>query len=365
MPNTATVSSLTPDPVEANEASTVTFSTGAPPADIQVGEVGPADHRGRCSAAAYTISVANHGPSEAASAADRSSHLPTGASVVGRRPRPRGTCVAPATCGLGPLPVGRTASITIDVMFDSDAAVGPRRTRDGVARRCGHDPNTGNDTGTSTANVTGNADLSMVKTADPGTAVPGDPIEVPLRARNAGPSTGPRRHAPDALPADFTFVSAVADPGILRRRRPTASVACAVGDIPSRGRGHRGRRDGRPPPASPVPTSSTTAAVSSPSTAGPGYRRQLGSFTVTSSPSRRHLGHEARRARPGGRRSAVTWTSTVSQRRPVVRRRCGFSDPLRPVSTPRPRRHPRRGTCTVRRRCRTCPLGTLAAGTQR
>ena len=122
IPNTVVVSSLTPDPVDTNQESTATLTTGAPQADIETVKSGPTTVVAG-QAATYTISVENHGPSDAASVTVADT-LPLGATVVSAAST-RGSCAAPATCDLGPLPVGATATITVDVVFDADTAIGP------------------------------------------------------------------------------------------------------------------------------------------------------------------------------------------------------------------------------------------------
>ena len=117
-------------------------------------------------------------------------------------------------------------------MFDADAAIGPATNAATASSASTVDPNPGNDTGATTADVTGNADVSVVKTADPATAVPGDPIEFRISAHNAGPSTARAVTVSDALPADFEFETAVATQGTCDAPAD-GGVACAVGDIPS------------------------------------------------------------------------------------------------------------------------------------
>ena len=231
IPNTVAVSSLTPDPVDTNQESTATFTTGAPQADLETVKSGPATVVAG-QAATYTISVVNHGPSDA-STVTVTDTLPLGATVVSAAST-RGSCAPPATCDLGPLPVGATATITVDVVFDPDTAIGPATNAATASSVSTVDPNPGNDTGATTANVTGNADVSVVKTADPATAVPGDPIEFHISAHNAGPSTARGRDGVRRVARRLRVRVRRGHPGDVRRAGRRQRGVC--------GRRHRQRR---------------------------------------------------------------------------------------------------------------------------
>lgn len=74
------------------------------------------------------------------------------------------------------------------------------------------------------------SDLSIVKTVDPSTALPGQRITFALKIENAGPSTATGVTVSDALPAGLTDVTASPSQGTC----PTvtvSSVACSLGSL--------------------------------------------------------------------------------------------------------------------------------------
>ncbi len=99
IPNTVAVSSLTPDPVDTNQESTATFTTGAPQADLETVKSGPATVVAG-QAATYTLSVVNHGPSDA-STVTVTDTLPLGATVVSAAST-RGSCAPAGDVRSGP-----------------------------------------------------------------------------------------------------------------------------------------------------------------------------------------------------------------------------------------------------------------------
>ena len=106
--NTATASSTTADPDPANNSGTATTTVTAPPppsADLAVTKTDTPDPVTAGNNIAYTITVANNGPSQAENAS-ASDTLPGGTTFVSATPSV-GSCAGTATvvCSLGPLAV--------------------------------------------------------------------------------------------------------------------------------------------------------------------------------------------------------------------------------------------------------------------
>jgi len=70
------------------------------------------------------------------------------------------------------------------------------------------DPNAINDSSTSASSTAGSADLSIVKSASPSPAVPGETVTYTLLVTNAGPTFAEDVSVSDPLPPGLTFVSA-------------------------------------------------------------------------------------------------------------------------------------------------------------
>ena len=159
---------MTPDSTPGNDSAQAPITVAPPVADLAVTKTGPATVVAG-SPAVYTIDVVNNGPSTATTTT-LTDVVPAGVSIVGGSSS-RGSCnIATLTCALGDLPVGATATITVNAVFDSDAPLGAAADTAG-ASSAATDPTPADNSDSVTTTVTGTSDLSIVKTAD---SCPGD-----------------------------------------------------------------------------------------------------------------------------------------------------------------------------------------------
>jgi uncharacterized repeat protein (TIGR01451 family)/fimbrial isopeptide formation D2 family protein/LPXTG-motif cell wall-anchored protein len=209
VPNTATVSTGTPDPVPGNNSSTVT-RTPTTQADLQISKQHLTGTFVAGGTADYQIDVHNAGESDAAGV-QVTDPLPAGLSYASfASADPNWSCSATGggvQCGyLGSLPAGTTSSFTVTVNLASDftgPAVNTATVSAGTA-----DPVPGNNSSTDNSAVTEVADLSIDK-AHSGSAVAGSGLGYTLAVHNAGPSdvAGPVT-VTDPLPAGLSYLSA-------------------------------------------------------------------------------------------------------------------------------------------------------------
>jgi uncharacterized repeat protein (TIGR01451 family) len=203
--NTATVTSPTPDPGAANNASTAVAPV-ITRADLSTTKTvtGPLVAGGPIS---WTITVANAGPSTAAAVSVADS-LPAG--ITGTTVTPsQGSCSA-FPCALGSIAAGSSATVTVAGTIGSTFA-GTSITNTAVASSTTVDPSAGNNSASVTAPVTTSADLRIVKSAVPasGPVIAGQTITYTLSVVNDGPSTAQAVTVADTLPAGVTIVGSL------------------------------------------------------------------------------------------------------------------------------------------------------------
>jgi large repetitive protein len=209
--NTATVSdTTTPDPNPDNDTATVT-TTPDTSADLQIQK----QHDGTFTAgdqASYTLTVVNHGPSDAADATITDT-LPASLSFLpssgdGWTCSASGqdvTCSHPASIPAAPDP-GATTSVTLNVQVASGAM--PPIVNEATVSSTTHDPDLTNNTDGDRSDVNLSADLAISKSHS-GDAVAGDPLSYTLGVSNNGPSdVASPITVTDPLPAGLTYVSA-------------------------------------------------------------------------------------------------------------------------------------------------------------
>jgi uncharacterized repeat protein (TIGR01451 family) len=236
--NTATVSTDSSDNNPANDSSTVITSV-TPSADVAVTKNGPAT----ISAGAditYTVTVTNNGPSDAANVS-LSDTLPADTTFVSatQNSGPAFSCGTPAsggtgtiTCTIDPLLTGQTATFTFVFHVSTTAGNSIANTAD-VTTTTG-DPNSGNDSSTSTATVVVEADVAVVKNG-PTSIEAGTDITYDLTVTNNGPSDASTVSLTDDVPANTTFVSATQNTGPLFTCAPlppaggTGTITCTLG----------------------------------------------------------------------------------------------------------------------------------------
>ena len=237
--NTATVSSDSADPNPVNDSSTV-VTTVTPSADVEVTKDGP----GTISAGSditYTVTVTNNGPSDAANVS-LTDTLPADTTFVSisQDSGPAFSCggTGPVICTIDPLPAGETATFTIVLHVSPSAASGSSIVNTADVSTTTSDPNSGNDSSTSTATVVVEADVSVVKNG-PTSIEAGSDITYAVTVTNNGPSDATTVSLTDAVPANTTFVSANQDSGPVFSCAPlppsggTGTITCTLGTFTS------------------------------------------------------------------------------------------------------------------------------------
>jgi uncharacterized repeat protein (TIGR01451 family) len=212
IPNSATVASSTSDPNAGNDSATAT-TTVAASADLSVSNVDSPDPVTAGTNLVYTITVANAGPSNAASAS-LSDTLPAGTTFVSLSAPAGWSCTTPAvggsgtiSCSIGTLATGN-AVFTLTVNVGAGVSTGTVLSNTATVSSATADPNSGNDSATATTTVaTGSADLSVTKVDTPDPVNAGNNLSYTITVNNAGPSAATTVSLSDTLPAGTTFVS--------------------------------------------------------------------------------------------------------------------------------------------------------------
>ncbi|MFN8168623.1 MAG: hypothetical protein U0S36_07540 [Candidatus Nanopelagicales bacterium] len=203
--NTASVTSATPDPVPSDNTST-TSTTVTARADLSLVKTGPATVAANATVA-YSLAVANAGPSDAASLTV-SDTLPAGVTFVSATGT-GWTCTnnlsISVTCTRPALAAGAAAPvITVTV---TAPAQGATLTNVATVSSPTPDPVPGNNSSTTSTTVSPRADLAITKSG-PATVAAGGSVTYTLGVSNAGPSDAASLVVTDTLPAGVAFVSA-------------------------------------------------------------------------------------------------------------------------------------------------------------
>ena len=206
--NTAFVSSPVFDPNPAARVATVAVPVGPPQSDLAVTKVASAPSVVAGGQLSYTIAVTNNGPSNA-TGVTLTDPLPPGLTATNASST-RGVCATAATvtCDVGDLPVGGSATITIDASVGPDVPPGTLANTATVAASS-TDPNPSDNSATASTEVTDQADISVVKRAT-GTPIAGAAITYELTVSNSGPSRARGVVLTDALPAQLDGATATA-----------------------------------------------------------------------------------------------------------------------------------------------------------
>ncbi|SDE61004.1 isopeptide-forming domain-containing fimbrial protein [Auraticoccus monumenti] len=183
--NSAVVSSTTADPDNDDNIGTVS-GDAAPRADLSVTNTPVSGAAVPGSQVTWTVVVDNAGPA-VARGVTLTDVVPAGVTLVSLSGTGVTCDVATGSCAIGDLAPDEIRTITVVAAVAADYAE-PTVTSTASVAATTLDPDDTDNVATSTLAVVGSADLSLVKTVDPGTLSPGEPATFTLTVDNAGPS---------------------------------------------------------------------------------------------------------------------------------------------------------------------------------
>lgn len=183
--NTATVATTgTTDPDPDNNTADFT-STVSAAADLSISKGAP-DSATAGGTLTYTLTVANAGPSAAASTTVTDT-LPAGLTAISASPQC--SLGPPVTCDLGTVDRGATVTLSITARVDPGVDSGTVATNTASVSSATTDPTTSNNTDSASTTIETSADLQVSKTlvtAPP--LAPGQVLVFRIVVHNAGPS---------------------------------------------------------------------------------------------------------------------------------------------------------------------------------
>ncbi len=228
--NTATATSATADPNAVNNSATAT-TTVAAQADISVTKVDSPDPVMAGSDLAWTITVANAGPSDA-QAVSLSDTLPAGTTFVSLSPVAGWTCTSGATvsCSIATLPAGGNAVFTLVAAVAPSVTGGTVLSNTATISAATSDPDGADNSATATTTVNASSGVSIAKTAAPEPVAPGGTLTWTVTLTNLGPSAASDVTWSDTLPAGATFGSLAAAAGWTCTTG--ATVSCSIASFP-------------------------------------------------------------------------------------------------------------------------------------
>ena len=158
--------------------------------------------------------------------------LPAGVTLVSATPS-RGSCsgTATVTCQLGIFPSG--ASATVDIVVHVLPTTSGALTNTATVSAATSDPNTSNNTATTTTNAVPTADISVTKTDSPDPVHLGQNLTYTIVVANGGPSTATGVKLIDALPKNAGYGSVSTSQGTCSIKPAKARVTCNLGSVAS------------------------------------------------------------------------------------------------------------------------------------
>ena len=204
--DTATASTTTRDTNQNNNSATVNIAVAsATQADLSVTNSASPNPVSAGGNITYAQTVTNAGPASASTVTFTES-LPANTTAVSLT-GPAGWTCGTFTCTIPTLSVS-TATFTFVVKVSAAATSGSRITQtDSVASSSTVDPNSGNNSASSSVLVAASADLSVTNIASPIPVQAGNNVTYTQIVTNAGPSTATAASLTEVTPANTTFVS--------------------------------------------------------------------------------------------------------------------------------------------------------------
>ena len=208
--NTADVTAATSDPDVANNSATVTNLT-ATQADLSATTTASAGVVFAGTTIAYTITLANAGPSDARDVG--ATNFPPANTIFVSEAQTSGPPFGPGLPGstdvayIATLPAGASASFTFVVQVLSSTPAGTTISDTTTITSDTTDPDLVNNSDTVTTLTATQADVSVTNTVAAGPGNAGDPVTYTITVANAGPSDAQTVTLSDIVPANTTFVS--------------------------------------------------------------------------------------------------------------------------------------------------------------
>jgi uncharacterized repeat protein (TIGR01451 family) len=228
--NTASVTSDVDDPDNTDDSASVNVDV-VQAADLAVTKTAAAEGVLLGGTMAYTLTVVNEGPSDAADAV-LTETIPAGTTVSSLPPGCTDDGSGTVTCALGDLAAGD--SVVLDLVLAVPDTLAPGRlTNTASVTSATGDPDPSDDSATATVEAVAQANVVLTKELVTTNPVAGQPLEYRLTVVNNGPTVAPNASISDPIPAGTTFVSLTADQGTCQldvvEDAPAAS--CSLGRL--------------------------------------------------------------------------------------------------------------------------------------
>jgi uncharacterized repeat protein (TIGR01451 family) len=228
--NTASVTSDVDDPDNTDDSASVNV-VAVQAADLAVTKTAAAEGVLLGGTMAYTLTVVNEGPSDAADAV-LTETIPAGTTVSSLPPGCTDDGSGTVTCDLGNLAAGD--SVVLDLVLAVPDTLAPGRlTNTASVTSATGDPDPSDDSATATVEAVAQANVVLTKELVTTNPVAGQPLEYRLTVVNNGPTVAPNASISDPIPAGTTFVSLTADQGTCQldvvEDAPAAS--CSLGRL--------------------------------------------------------------------------------------------------------------------------------------
>jgi uncharacterized repeat protein (TIGR01451 family) len=222
--NVAEVAANEPDPDPEDNATSATTRVEAV-ADLEISKGDDPDPVIAGENLTYTLTITNHGPSDATGIA-LTDTLPAGVRFVSSAP----DCPelsGSVTCNLGNLDSGESTQVTLIAQVDPSTT--ETLTNDASVRGNEFDPDMENNSASEDTMIDRETDLEISKGDDPDPVTAGEVLTYTLTATNHGPSDATGVVVTDILPPGVTFRSS--SPGTPTCSQAGDSVTCNLGNL--------------------------------------------------------------------------------------------------------------------------------------
>lgn len=207
--NTATTGSTTNDPVSSNNSS-LASTTAQSPADLKVTKTGPAGIIAGNNIT-YTLTVQNIGGVTATNIS-LTDILPTGETFISQN-QTAGPAFTNSNTGntindtIASLAGGASATFSVLAKVGSDVPNAATLSNTASASMSQTDPTPADDSATSNASVSAQADVTIAKLDSPDPVTAGTDLTYTITVGNSGSSDAQNVSLSDTLPAGVTFIS--------------------------------------------------------------------------------------------------------------------------------------------------------------